>query len=328
MNGKYVRIIGTGSSVPDRVLTNADLEKMVETSDEWITARTGIKERRIAPDGLAASDYAHEASLKAMEMAGISADDLDLIILGTVTPDAPLPSTACILQDKLKAKNAAVVDIVAACSGFIYGLEYAKAIIQNGQKEKALVIGVETLSKIVNWKDRNTCVLFGDGAGAAVLAPSDTPGGILATYTKADGSLARLLQVPAGGGRLPLNTDNIGNGDRFIQMQGPEVFKSAVRAMEEAAVSILKQSGTKSGDIDLMIPHQANIRIIEATAKRIKLPMDRVFVNIHKYGNTSAASVPIALDEAVRSNRIRPGDKIMMVSFGAGFTWGSVLVEW
>ena len=328
MNGKYVRITGTGSAAPDRVLTNADLEKMVDTSDEWITARTGIKERRIASEGLAASDYAYEASIKALEMSGVSAGELDLIILGTVTPDAPLPSTACILQDKLAARKAAVVDIVAACSGFIYGLEYAKAMIQTGLKERVLVLGVETLSKIVNWKDRNTCVLFGDGAGAAIVVPSNKPGGILATYTMADGSLAHLLRVPAGGGRMPISYDNIGNGDRYIQMRGPEVFKSAVRAMGEAAVAILEKSGTDSEDIDLMIPHQANIRIIEATAKRIKLPMDRVFVNIHKYGNTSAASIPIALDEAVRTNRIKPGDKIMLVAFGAGFTWGSVLVEW
>jgi 3-oxoacyl-[acyl-carrier-protein] synthase-3 len=325
---KYVRIMGTGSAAPDRVLTNADLEKMVDTSDEWITARTGIKERHIAPDGLASSDYAYEASLKALEKSGVSVDEIDLIIVGTVTPDAPLPSTACILQDKLKAKIAAVVDIVAACSGFIYGLEYAKALIQTGQKKKALVVGVETLSKIVNWKDRNTCVLFGDGAGAAVVSGSDKPGGILATFTKADGSLARLLQVPAGGGRTPINTDNIGNGDRYIQMQGPEVFKSAVKAMGEAATTILEKSGTDSKNIDLMIPHQANIRIIQATAKRINLPMERVFVNIQKYGNTSAASIPIALDEAVRTGRIKEGDKIMLVAFGAGFTWGSVLVEW
>jgi 3-oxoacyl-[acyl-carrier-protein] synthase-3 len=328
VKNEYVRITGTGSAAPDRVLTNADLEKMVETSDEWITARTGIKERHIAPDGMAASDYAYKASIKALEAAGVNPEEIDLIVLGTVTPDSPLPSTACILQDKLKARNAAVIDIVAACSGFIYGLEYARAMIQTGQKEKALVVGVETLSKIVNWKDRNTCVLFGDGAGAAVLESSKKPGGIRAIYTRADGSLAHLLQVPAGGGRMPLNLDNIGNGDRFIQMKGPEVFRSAVKAMGEAAISILKESDTKSSDINLMIPHQANIRIIEATAKRIKLSMDRVFVNIHKYGNTSAASVPIALDEAVRSNRIKPGDKIMLVSFGAGFTWGSALIEW
>ena len=214
MDLKYVRIAGTGSSAPDRVLTNADLEKMVETSDEWITSRTGIKERRIAPEGFAASDYAYQASINAMEMANITADQLDLIILGTVTPDSPLPSTACVLQDRLQANNAAVVDIVAACSGFIYGLEFARALIQTGQKRCALVIGVETLSRIVNWKDRNTCVLFGDGAGAAVLRPSDEPGGILDTYTKADGSLAHLLHVPAGGGRLPLNQDNIGHNSR------------------------------------------------------------------------------------------------------------------
>lgn len=323
-----MRITGTGSSAPDRVLTNADLEKMVDTSDEWITTRTGIKERRIAPPGYAASDYAYDASIKAMDMAGVTADDLDLIILGTVTPDSPLPSTSCILQDRLKASNAAVVDLVAACSGFIYGLEFARALIRTGQKKTALVIGVETLSRIVNWKDRNTCVLFGDGAGAAILGPSDEPGGILETYTKADGSLAHLLHVPAGGGRLPLSLDNMGNGDRYIKMKGPEVFKSAVRAMGEAATVILEKTGTDSKDVDLMIPHQANIRIIEATARRIGLPMERVFVNIQKYGNTSAASIPIALDEAVRSKRIHPGDKVILVSFGAGFTWGSVLVQW
>ncbi len=328
MSKIYVRIAGTGSAAPDNILTNADLEKMVDTSDQWITSRSGIKERRIAPEGFASSDYAYKASIKALDMAGMTADELDMIILGTITPDSPLPSTACVLQDKLKANNAAVVDIAAACSGFIYGLSFAKAMIETNQKKTILVIGVETLSRIVNWKDRNTCVLFGDGAGAAIVTESDIPGGIIDTYTKADGSLAHLLHVPAGGGRMPITTDNIGNGDRFIQMEGPEVFKAAVKAMGEAATTILKKSGTNSDDIDLMIPHQANIRIIEATARRIKLPMDRVFVNIHKYGNTSAASVPIALDEAVRTNRIKKGDKIILVAFGAGFTWGSVLVEW
>jgi 3-oxoacyl-[acyl-carrier-protein] synthase-3 len=309
-------------------LTNLDLEKMVDTSDQWITERTGIKERRIAPPGAAASDYAYEASLKAMEAAGISADKLDMILVGTVTPDAPLPSTACILQDRLGAKNAGVADIVAACSGFIYGLAFARSLILTTQMEKILVIGVETLSRIVNWEDRNTCVLFGDGAGAAVVAASDKPGGIIDTFLKGDGSLGHLLQVPAGGGRMPITRDNINNGDRFIQMEGPDVFKSAVRAMGEAATRILKNTGTASDEISLMIPHQANIRIIEATAKRIKLPMDRVFVNIQKYGNTSAASIPLALDEAVREGRIKPGDKIVLVAFGAGFTWGSALIEW
>lgn len=325
---KYARITGTGSAAPDEVLTNRDLEQMVDTSDEWITARTGIKERRIAPPGKAGSDYALIASEKAMEVAGITAKDIDFIMVGTVTPDAPLPSTACILQDKLGATNAGVVDLVAACSGFIYGLGFARSLILTDQAETILVVGVETLSRIVNWKDRNTCVLFGDGAGAAVVSASDKPGGIIGTFLKGDGSLSHLLEVPAGGGRMPISLDNINNGDRYIHMEGPEVFKSAVRAMGDAATNILKRTGVQSKDIKLMIPHQANIRIIEATAKRIKLPMDRVFVNIHKYGNTSAASVPIALDEAVREGRIMPGDKIVMVAFGAGFTWGSALVEW
>lgn len=325
---KYVQITGTGSAAPTEVLTNLDLEKMVDTTDEWITARTGIKERRIAPPGMAASDYAYDASIKAMEMARVSADELDMIMVGTVTPDAPLPSTACILQQRLKAKNAAVVDIVAACTGFIYGLGFARSLILTGQMEKVLVIGVETLSRIVNWEDRNTCVLFGDGAGAAVVAGSDKPGGIVDTFLKGDGSLSHLLQVPAGGGRMPITRDNINNGDRFIQMEGPDVFKSAVKAMGEAATQILRRTGMRSDDISLMIPHQANMRIIEATARRIRLPMDRVFVNIHKYGNTSAASVPIALDEAVREERINSGDKILLVAFGAGFTWGSALIEW
>ncbi len=328
MKKKYARITGTGSAAPDNILTNADLEKMVDTTDDWITSRTGIKERRIAPDGMAASDYAYQASLKAMEMAGITAGEIDLIILATVTPDAPLPSTACILQDKLGAVNAAVVDIVAACSGFIYGLSFARALIMTGQHDKILVIGVETLSRIVNWKDRNTCVLFGDGAGAAIVTAADQPGGILDTYIKADGSLAHLLQVPAGGGRQPITPEIVGNGARYIQMEGPDVFKSAVKAMGEAATKLIEKTGIDSNNISLMIPHQANIRIIEATARRIKLPMDRVFVNIQKYGNTSAASIPIALDEANRNGLIKPGDNVMLVAFGAGFTWGSALIEW
>ncbi len=314
--------------MPDQVLTNADLEKMVETSDEWITTRSGVKERRIAPSHIASSDLALAASQKALEMAGISAEKLDLIIVATVTPDAPLPSTACILQPRLGASNAAVMDLAAACSGFIYGLSIARAFILIGQMKNVLVVGVETLSRLVNWKDRNTCVLFGDGSGAAVVSASDIPGGILETYLKSDGSLSHLLEVPAGAGRLPISMENVNNGKRYIKMEGPEVFKSAVKAMGEAATRILENSHTTSDDISLMIPHQANIRIIEATAKRIKLPMDRVFINIHKYGNTSAASIPIALDEAVREGRVKQNDKIILVAFGAGFTWGSALIEW
>jgi 3-oxoacyl-[acyl-carrier-protein] synthase-3 len=325
---KYVRIIGTGSSAPNQVLTNSDLEKMVETSDDWITDRTGIKERRIASADMVGSDLAREASLKAMEMAGLGPLDIDMILLATVCPDAPLPSTSCILQDKLGATNAAVLDIVAACSGFIYGLAIAKSFIVTGQMRNILVIGVELLSRLTNWKDRNTCVLFGDGAGAAVVSPSDKPGGILDTYLKGDGSLSRLLQIPFGGTKVPLSADNICHDDRYIRMEGPEVFKAAVKAMGEAATAILERSNLKGSDIDLMIPHQANIRIIEATAKRIKLPMERVYINIQKYGNTSAASIPIALDEAVREGRIKEGDRIVLVAFGAGFTWGSALIEW
>jgi 3-oxoacyl-[acyl-carrier-protein] synthase-3 len=324
----YARINGTGSAAPDRILNNFDLEKMVDTSDEWITARTGIKERHIADDGVASSDLAYEASLKALDMAGVKPEELDMIFVGTVTPDAPLPSTACLMQDKLGATNAAVVDIVAACSGFVYGLSFAKAMIESGQKSNVLVVGVETLTRLVNWEDRNTCVLFGDGAGAAVVSKSDKPGGILNTFSKADGSLARLLQVPRGGCKYPIDEKTLNDPDRYIRMEGPEVFKSAVKAMGEAATTIVKESGISPDEIKLMIPHQANIRIIEATAKRIKLPMDRVFVNIQKYGNTSAASIPIALDEAVRNGRIVSGDKVILVAFGAGFTWGSVLLEW
>ncbi len=325
---KFARITGTGSAAPDNILSNLDLEKMVDTTDEWITSRTGIKERRIAPPGMASSDYALEASRKALDAASLTAKDIDLILVGTVTPDAPLPSTACILQDKLGAVNAGVVDLVAACSGFIYGLAFAKSMILTDQVKNVLVVGVETLSRIVNWQDRNTCVLFGDGAGAAMVSLSDKPGGIVDTFLKGDGSLSHLLEVPAGGGRKPLNLDNINNGDRYIRMEGQEVFKSAVKAMGDAATRILAKTGIESRDITLMIPHQANIRIIEATAKRIKLPMERVFVNIHKYGNTSAASVPIALDEALHEGRIKEGDRIVLVAFGAGFTWGSALIEW
>jgi 3-oxoacyl-[acyl-carrier-protein] synthase-3 len=325
---RYVRITGTGSAVPDQVLSNADLEKMVDTSDEWITERSGINERRIAPPGTVGSDLARDAALKAMEKAGIGPEEIDMIILGTVCPDAPLPSTACLLQDKLGAYNAAVMDIVAACSGFIYGLSIARSFIMTGQMKNVLVVGVELLSRFVNWKDRNTCVLFGDGAGAAIVSASDKLGGIRDTYIKGDGSLAHLLQIPYGGTRVPITADNVCDDNRYIRMEGQEVFKSAVKAMGKAATAILDRNNLTGDDIDLMIPHQANIRIIEATAKRIKLPMDRVYVNIHKYGNTSSASIPIALDEAFREGRITDGDKIILVAFGAGFTWGSVLIEW
>lgn len=324
---KYAHIIGTGSSVPQKVLTNFDLEKIVDTSDEWIISRTGIKRRHLVEDGVASSDLATAASRIALGKACLKPQDIDLILLATVCPDKPLPSTSCLVQDKLEAINAAVMDIGAACSGFIYGLCLAKAMIESGQAANILVIGVETLSKLVNWEDRNTCVLFGDGCGAAVVQAKDEPGGILSTYLKSNGSLSDLLTIPAGGCKMPIDPVNVNNGNRYIQMVGSEVYKNAVRAMEEAGVKILEKSGLQGNDIDLMIPHQANIRIIDSTAKRLGISKDRVYVNIHEYGNTSAASIAIALDEAIGRDLIKKGDKVLMIAFGAGFTWGSVIVE-
>lgn len=324
---RFAHVVGTGASVPVRVLTNSDLEKMVETEDEWIVARTGIKRRHIASEDEASSDMATNAALNALESASIKPEEIDLIILGTVTPDRPLPSTACFVQKNIGAVNAAVMDIVAACSGFVYGLALAKAMIGSEQANTVLVIGAETLSKITNWSDRNSCVLFGDGAGAAVVKVSEKPGGILGTYMRSNGSLYDLLTVPAGGSRMPINLDVMKNGDRFIHMAGREVYKNAVVAMGEAATEVLERTGVSAEEIALMIPHQANIRIIESTANRINMPPEKVYINIHEYGNTSAASIPIALDEAMRGKRIKPGDKVLMVAFGGGFTWGSAIVE-
>jgi len=321
------QITGTGSAAPQKILTNLDLEKMVDTSDEWITERTGIKERRIADGGTAASDLSLEACQKGMQEAKITADNIDLILVGTVTPDFLLPSTACILQDRLGARNAAVLDIAAACSGFIYGLSIAQAFITSEQYRTILVIGVEVLSKITDWTDRDTCVLFGDGAGAAVVQAANSDKGIVSTYLSGDGSLASLLHIPVGGSKTPLTPENIHQRYHFIQMKGSEVFKSAVRSMGNAAQKVIDMGGISSEDVDLLIPHQANIRIIEATAKRIKLPMDKVYVNIHRYGNTSAASIPIALDEARKNGKIKDGSKVVLVAFGAGFTWGSALIK-
>jgi 3-oxoacyl-[acyl-carrier-protein] synthase-3 len=301
---------------------------MVETSDEWIRTRTGITERRISENGIGSSDLSLEASKIALKEANLEPGQIDLILLGTVTPDYLLPSTACILQDKLGAKNAAVVDVVAACSGFIYGLSIASAFVAIGQYRNVLVIGVETLSKITNWEDRNTCVLFGDGAGAAVVSATTEDKGILGTFLSGDGSLANLLHIPVGGTKTPLSKENFDLRKHYICMQGNEVFKSAVRAMEGAAKHIIGKVGLAASDIDLLIPHQANIRIIEALAKRLKVPMDKVYVNIDRYGNTSAASVPIALDEARKRGVIQEGSNTVLVAFGAGFTWGSAVIKW
>jgi 3-oxoacyl-[acyl-carrier-protein] synthase-3 len=324
---KFAHIISTGAAVPGKVLTNFDLEKMVDTTDEWIISRTGIKRRHLVEDGVSSSDLATAAAKQALDRAELYPKDIDLILVATISPDQPLPSTACIVQDKLGAFNAAVMDIVAACSGFIYGLTIARAMIRTGECATVLVIGVETLSRLVNWHDRNTCVLFGDGCGAAIVKASDKPGGILNTFIKSNGSLAELLTIPAGGCKIPLNPVNVHNGDRYIQMVGPEVYKNAVLAMEEAGETVLEKAGLTGDDISLMIPHQANIRIIDSTAKRLKIPMDRVFVNIQEYGNTSAASIAMALNEAMERKLIHEGDKVLMVAFGAGFTWGSMIVE-
>ena len=323
------RIIGTGSSLPNKILTNAELEQMVDTNDEWITSRTGIKQRRIAAEGEFTSTFAVEASRRAMEMAGIGADELDLIILGTVTPDFPFPSTACIIQHEIGAHNAAAFDISAACSGFIYGLSIADKYIRSGIAKKALVIGAEVLSRIVDWSDRNTCILFGDGSGAAVVEASEGDNAILSTHIYSNGSFWETLYQPGCGNRNPASNERtIEEHLFFIKMEGNDVFKHAVRAMEEAAFAALSANELSPSDISLFIPHQANRRIIDATAKRLGLSEDKVFVNLHNYGNTSSASIPIALDEANRSGRLKTGDIVLLDAFGGGFTCGSALLRW
>ncbi|RXT15076.1 beta-ketoacyl-ACP synthase III [Ammoniphilus sp. CFH 90114] len=323
-----VGILGTGAYVPEKVLTNQDLEKMVDTTDEWIVTRTGIRERRISGADEASSDLAFHASQRALEKAGIAPEDLDLIVIATVTPDMTFPSTANILQDKLGAKKAAAFDLAAACSGFLYGIATASQFIQNGLYRYALVIGVECLSKIVDWKDRNTCVLFGDGAGAAVLGPVEEGYGFLSFDLGSDGKGGELLKLPAGGSRLPATVDTIASGLHYISMSGGDVFKFAVRAMGNSAEAALEKAGMTKKDIDFMVPHQANIRIIDAAVKRLGLPKEKVIVNIDRYGNMSAASIPVALDEAVNKGSIRYGDNLVLVGFGGGLTWGATVLKW
>jgi len=324
-----VRITGTGSSLPGKILTNADLEQMVDTSDEWITTRTGIKERRIAVEGEYTSTFAAEAGHHALAMAGVQADELDFIILSTVTPDFPFPSTACIVQDLLGATNATAFDLSAACSGFIFGLSVAEKYLRSGAARKILVIGSETLTRIVDWQDRNTCVLFGDGAGAVVLEASDGGHSLLSTHTFSNGKFWNLLYQPGSGSRNPA-TDPRTFDERliYIAMEGNEVYKHAVRSMEEAAVAALDANKLTQADIALLIPHQANRRIIDTTAKRLGIDPDRLFTNLQQYGNTSSASIPIALDEANRQGVLKSGDKALLVAFGGGFAYGSALVEW
>jgi 3-oxoacyl-[acyl-carrier-protein] synthase-3 len=308
-------------------MTNADFERIVETSDEWITTRTGIKERRIA-NGMATSDMAVAASRAALEMANVPHEDIDMVILATVTPDYRLPSAACVVQEKMNFPNAAAFDVVAACAGFINGLSIVSSYIESGSIKKALVVGVEKLSAFTNYKDRNTCVLFGDAAGAVVVSAEEGESGVIGSYIKSDGKYRTLLWAEVGGSLNPYSESYNYDGRDKIMMNGSDVFKIAVREMGNAAMKVIEKAGLKPSDISLIVPHQANIRIVEALAKRLKLDMNRVFLNIEKYGNTSAASVPLALDQANRTGRIRPGDYIVMVAFGGGLTWGASLVRW
>ena len=323
-----VGIAGIGSYVPERVLTNADLERMVDTSDEWIITRTGISERRIAEDGMAASDLAVPAARQALEMAQIGPEDLDLIVVATVSPDMPFPATAGLVQDRLGARRAAAFDLGAGCTGFIYALAMGAQPVATGAYQRVLVIGAEALSKITDWTDRRTCVLLGDGAGAAVLAPVEGGRGLLSFYLRADGSGWSSLHIPAGGTRLPATEATVRDHKHYIQMNGQEIFKFAVRVIEEAILEALDRAGVTLDQVKLIVPHQANIRIIDAAAKRLNLPMDRFVCNVDRYGNTSAASIPIALDEAQRQGRVQAGDYVVLVAFGAGLTWGATVLRW
>jgi len=326
--GRTCSISGVGSYVPAKVLTNAELARMVETTDEWITTRTGIKERRIAAKNEFTSDLATQAALRAMRRAGVTANHLDLIVVATITPDMPFPSTACLVQRKLGAYRAAAFDLEAACSGFIYGLEIAQQFIMSRTYDTVLVIGAEKLSSIVDWKDRNTCVLFGDGAGAAVLQNRPNSHGLLTAVMGADGRKANLLFMAGGGSRCPASSESVAAGLHYARMEGKETFKSAVQAMQTAAEEALRRCEIDISRIKCIIPHQANLRIIEAVGERLGARPEQLFVNLHKYGNTSAASVAIALDEAVSSGRIQRGDLILLVVFGAGLTWGAAVIEW
>ncbi|WP_313641544.1 beta-ketoacyl-ACP synthase III [Paenibacillus sp.] len=323
-----VGIIGTGKYVPEKIMTNSDLEKIVETNDEWIVSRTGIRERHIAAPHEATSDLAYEAALKALDSAGMKAEDLDLIIIATVTPDSAFPSTACILQDKLGAKGAAAFDLSAACSGFVYSLATAVGFIQNGMYNNALIIGADTLSRITDYTDRNTCVLFGDGAGAVIIGEVPEGRGFQSFDLGAEGSGGNLLKLEAGGSRLPASQQTIEDKKHFIYMNGREVFKFAVRVMGSATERVLTKAGLGKEDIDLFVPHQANIRIIQSAMQRLDLPPEKCVINVDKYANTSAASIPLALVEAAEEGRMKEGDTVLMVGFGGGLTWGASVLIW
>ena len=321
-------ILGTGHSYPEGILTNAELEKMVDTSDDWITSRTGIKQRRKAAPGEYTSQFAVRAARQAIERAGLQPEDIDLLLCATVSPDQILPSTGCIIQAELGANKAAAMDVVAACSGFLYGLTLADTMVRTGQSKYALVIGAEILTQYVDYTDRNTCVLFGDGAGAAVLGPVEGDRGILAARIKSDGRYEEQLFSPGGGTRRPATAATLAAGDHFFKMKGNELFKVAVRSMTDISREVLEEAGLSASDVKLFIPHQANQRITDGVASKLNVESDRVYSNIAMHGNTSSASIPIALDECVEAGRISPGDLVLMASFGGGVTWGAVLVRW
>lgn len=321
-------IVGIGSYAPPKVLTNADLEKIVDTTDEWIVTRSGIRERRIVNEGTPASDLALEASRKALDSAGLAPEDLDLIICATVTGDMPFPATSCVIQQKLGITNTPAFDIQAGCSGWVYAVTTATQFVRTGAYDRILVIGVDILTSVTDWTDRGTCVLFGDGAGAAIVAPVDDGAGVLATHLGADGSGADLLKIEAGGSKLRTSEETVRNRLHLIKMEGREVFKFAVKIQGEASLKALEACGLTTDDVDLFVPHQANIRIMESAAQRLGLAPEKVFINVDRYGNTSAASIPLALDEAYTTGRVKKGDIVVTVGFGAGLTWAAAVVKW
>ncbi|NLK71774.1 MAG: ketoacyl-ACP synthase III [Clostridiales bacterium] len=325
---KAIGIVGIGSYVPDRIVTNYDLEKIMDTSNDWILERTGIERRRVADKDTASSDLGVKAAEAALADAGLSAEDIDLIITATLSPDMIFPSTACVIQEKIGAVNAAAFDLSAACTGFIYAITTAKAFIASGDAKKVLVIGTEAISKILNWEDRKTAVLFGDGAGAVVLAETEEGKGIITSVLGSDGTGNQLLYIPAGGTRMPASYETVDRKGHTIVMDGSEVFKFASRKMVEVSEEAVNKSGLTLQDIDCFLPHQANLRIIKNAAKRMGIPLEKVYINLHEYGNMSAASIPVALDEAVKNGHIKKGDIILMVGFGAGLTWGATVLEW
>jgi 3-oxoacyl-[acyl-carrier-protein] synthase-3 len=322
------RIVGTGSYVPGKILKNSDLKKLVDTSDDWIIERTGIKERRVVESAEAASDLGLEASKRALRDAGLKPKELETIIVATMSGDMPMPSTASLIQGRLGAKNASAFDLNAACSGFLYGLSVADSFIRSRNSKKVLLIGVDVNSKFLDWSDRSTCILFGDGAGAVVIKPTTTKRGILSTHLHSDGNLWDLICLPGGGSRNPVSKESVRKKKHYIKMKGNETFRVAVRTLETLALNTLKANKIKPSQLSMLIPHQANLRIIKAIASRLKLPMNKVVINLDKYGNTSSASIPIALDDAVRTGRVRKGDYILLEAFGSGLTWASALLRW